>query len=331
MPVSDTKGRAFEHCVSEPIIEELKKLFPGRVVLTSRAREAQACGQNHCSKLSLDQKKKFEKSGLSIARWIATNKLHNIENIEFETQVSPLSRFLPEKSSSREIEKIELDRIPDTAGIQGDVTDIRITFFSGNKVANMNISLKHSHQALKHPRLTRVPNWIGLESTNEAKQYLKEYRAIWASFFKKGQELLPKAKKFNELKTADPTIIEENLYKPLYQLVRSFLTKNIVNETQTKHLFEFMVGRFNFIKFIDYDGQIELRDFSNIPKPSQVRIGSNKKGYIQFAFDNGWVISGRLHTATEWLKESIKFDVQPENLDAVVPATHLSVLNQEKL
>ena len=203
--------------------------------------------------------------------------------------------------------------------------------FSGNKVATLNISLKHSHEALKHPRLTRVPNWIGLESTKEARKYLQNYKDIWASFFKKGKELLPSATKFSELKSVDTHIIEEKLYKPLYQLVGNFLEKNIVNETQTKHLFEFMVGRFNFIKFVDYDGQIEIRDFSNIPKPSSIKFGYNEKGYLQFTFDNGWILSGRLHTATQWLKESIKFDMQPENLDAVIPAIHLSVHHQGTL
>ena len=207
------------------------------------------------------------------------------------------------------IEKIEIDRIPDSAGVQGDVTDIRIMLFSENKGATLNISLKHSHEALKHPRLTRVPNWIDLESTIEARKYLQDYKDIWESFFKKGKILLPEATRFNELKSVDPNMIEEHLYKPLYQLVGNFLAKNIVNEAQTKHLFEFMVGRFNFIKFVDYDGQIEIRDFSNIPKPGSVKVGFNEKGYLRLIFDNGRILSGRLHTATEWLEKSIKFDM----------------------
>jgi len=149
--------------------------------------------------------------------------------------------------------------------------------------------------------------------------------------FQKRQRTASRSNKIQRIKISYPKIIEENLYKPLYQLVGNLLAENIVNETQTKHLFEFMVGRFNFIKFVDYDGEIEIRDFSNIPKPGSVKVGYTEKGYLQFTFDNGWILSGRLHTATEWLKESIKFDMQPENLDAVVPAIHLSVNHQETL
>jgi hypothetical protein len=331
LPVSDTRGRSFEHCVSKSIFSELQKLFPGRVFLTSRAREAQSTGLKHCNNLSKEQKNRFEKSGLEIAKWLAKNKFSNTNDMKFETQIGQLSNFLPKKTSTETIEKIELDRIPDSAGVQGDVTDIRLTLFSENKVATLNISLKHSHEALKHPRLTRVPNWISLESTTEARKYLEDYKEIWASFFKKGKLILPGAKRFSELKSVDANIIEANLYKPLYQLVGNFLAKNIVNEFQTKHLFEFMVGRFNFIKFVDYDGQIEIRDFSNIRKPSSVKVGYTEKGYLQFTFDNGWMLSGRLHTATEWLKESIKFDMQPENLNDVVPAIHLSTHQQGTL
>jgi hypothetical protein len=92
-----------------------------------------------------------------------------------------------------------------------------------------------------------------------------------------------------------------------------------------------LVGRFNYIKFIDHNGKVEIRDCSNIPSPSSVKIGYTEKGYLQFSFDNGWILSGRLHTATQWLKESIKFDMQPTNLDSVVPAVCISNRIQKTL
>ena len=88
-------------------------------------------------------------------------------------------------------------------------------------------------------------------------------------------------------------------------------------------MFEFMVGRVDYIKFVDRDGIIEVRDFSRIPSPKSVKIEYRK--YLYFKFDNGWIISGRLHTATEWLKKSIKFDLQPVNLDSLVPPTPINV------
>jgi len=96
-------------------------------------------------------------------------------------------------------------------------------------------------------------------------------------------------------------------------------------------MFKFFVGCFNYIKFIDHAGQVEIRDCSNIPSPNSVNIGYNKKGYLQFSFSNGWILSGRLHNATQWLSESIKFDMQPENLDIVIPASYISNQAQRTL
>ena len=259
------------------------------------------------------------------------NKFSDLSLLKFEIQNNSLMQFLAEKSKAQALEKIEIDRLPDADGVRGDVTDLRINIYTGNRIATLNISLKHKHQALKHPRLTRVPNWIGLESTIEAKKYLDAYNEIWESFFRKGRQLLPEAKRFNELKAKDEFFIEKNLYEPLYHLVGDFLEKNIFSEMQVVKLFEFLVGRLSFIKFIDYGGEIEIRDFSEIPKPNSVIVGYNEKGYLYLTFSNGWRISGRLHTATEWLKPSIKFDMQPVNLDEVIPAIRLYSRFQETL
>lgn len=297
MTLSDRHGRAFEYCVTESILSELKMLY-SKVKITTRAKDSQIKGKEHFEKLSEEERKQYKMSGKKIASWLVVNRFKQIEKVE----------------------EVELDRIPDTEGIEGDVTDIRIKFFSENGVIDVNISLKHQHEALKHPRLTRVPLWIGLdENTEEAKQYEIDYEDIWKTFFEKGKKLSPKAERFRELKAIKPSFIEDNLYKPLYFLVKTFLEKNITNSLKVQHMFDFMVGKFDFVKFIDHDGKIEIRDFSAITKPNSVKIEYKDGDYLYMQFDNGLRISGRLHTATEWLKESIKFDMQPVNLDSVVP------------
>lgn len=331
MPLSDMYGRAFEFSVTKSILLELEKLYPGKIKVTSRAREAQRYGRDQFERLTGEQKKQFEKSGRKIAEWLVENKLKNIEKLKFEKAIGTLSSYLRSRAknpTSGKIDRVELDRIPDIAGVRGDVTDIRIKFFSKDGVATVNVSLKHRHEALKHPRLTRVPAWIGLVGTKEAREYRKAYENIWSTFFEKGKKLSPNAKRFRELKAVDPNFVEENLYKPLYTLVASFLQQNIANPSQVQQMFDFMIGKFDYVKFVDHDGEIEVRDFSNIPKPSSVKIEYEGSGYLYFQFDNGWRLSGRLHTATEWLKKSIKFDLQPLNLDSVVPAIHISTFSQ---
>jgi len=323
MPVSDRFGRAFEYCVTKAIFSRLKELYPEKVKMTSRAKSAQRHGQEQFAGLADRQKRQFERSAAKIAEWLAKNKLQNIEEMKFQKSGGTLTAFLGKGPKSGKIISVEVDRIPDVAGVRGDVTDVRIKFFSKDGVATVNISLKHRHEALKHPRLTRVPAWVGLANTKEEKKYREAYEDVWTSFFQKGKKLSASAKRFRELKAVDPTFIEENLYKPLYALVANFLKQNVRSPSQVQQMFDFMVGKFGYIKFVDLDGEIEVRDFSDIPKPNSVKIEYKRGGYLYLKFDNGWEISGRLHTATEWLKKSIKFDMQPCNLDSVVPAIYI--------
>jgi hypothetical protein len=329
MPLSDRYGRAFEHCVTEFVFSRLRELYPpGKAKMSARAKEMRHHGQAQFQNLTEEQKKQFERSGRKIAGWLVENKLKNIEEMKFEKPSGTLSGFMSKEPTSGKTDNAVLDRIPDIAGVRGDVTDIRINLFSKEGVVSVNVSLKHRHEALKHPRLTRVPEWIGLGNAKEGKLYLRTYEKIWSTFFRKGKELSANAERFRELKAINPNFVDENLYKPLYNLVAGFLRQNAVSSSQVQQMFDFMVGKFDYIKFVDHDGQIEVRDFSDILTPKSVKIEYEEGGYIYFQFDNGWRISGRLHTATQWLKKSIKFDVQPVNLDSVVPATYISTFSQ---
>jgi hypothetical protein len=301
MTLSERYGTAFEYCVTSTIFARLAELYPRKVIMTHVTEDMQLRGQSIFEDLPAMQKNVFEHSAQKIVEWLINNKLKTIA----------------------EVERVEIDRISDTAGVKGDVTDIRIRLFSEEGEAVINISLKHRHKALKHPRLTRVPEWIGLAKTKEDEQYKDAYDGVWAIFFEKAKMLSPLAKKFRELTAIDPAFIEENLYKPLYTLVKNFLKTNIRNSDQVKKLFEFMVGKFDYVKFIEHNGKIEIRDFSRLPKPNSVRIEYEGGDYLKFHFDNGLSLSGRLHTATEWLRRSIKFDIQPINLDSVVPAIYI--------
>ncbi len=231
-----------------------------------------------------------------------------------------------EGQSVKQIFGVQVDRLSDVEGVGGDVTDVRVEFFSEGNAIPVNISLKHMHTALKHPRLTRVPQWIGKVDPRKAREYEVNYEGIWSSFFKKCNEILPAAQRFREVKAVEPDSIEKHLYKPLYALVRDFLSENTNSPTQVVELFDFLVGKYEYIKFINHDDKIEIRDFSNIPKPQTVKITYSGTGYLQFNFSNGWKLSGRLHTASKWLsKKPIKFDVQPRNLDELVPAIYIPI------
>lgn len=322
MPISDALGRAFEYFVAESILSECKRLFPNKVSLTQRAKDMQQRDQKRLNSITHLQRTHFQTSGAKIARWLTENKLKKIEEMTFE-KMKTLTNYLSRETAYEGVEKVEIDRIPDVAGVKGDVTDIRIKVFSKDRIATLNVSIKHRHEAFKHPRLTRVPEWIGLTGTKEGKEYLKAYEQIWEAFFQKSKMLLPIAQRFRELKAIDQDFIEVNLYRPLYKLVGNFIKNNAKRPNQVQQMFSFLVGTYDYIKFIDHDGKIEVRDFSRTTKPNSITVEYKEGGYIYFQFDNGWRLSGRLHTATEWLKKSIKFDIQPTNLDSVVPPTYI--------
>ena len=56
-----------------------------------------------------------------------------------------------------------LAAMPDNAGVKGDVRDIRITIYASESKKEMlrelGISCKNNHEAVKHPRITEVPDF----------------------------------------------------------------------------------------------------------------------------------------------------------------------------
>ncbi|MEM1590038.1 MAG: HaeIII family restriction endonuclease, partial [Candidatus Bathyarchaeia archaeon] len=277
MPISDALGRAFEYCVTEAIFAECQKLFPNKVHLSSRAKDMQQRDRERLDVVDYFQRMRFQSSGAKIARWLAENKLKKIEEITFE-RAKTLTTYIVKEAAYESIEKVEIDRIPDVAGVKGDVTDIRIKVFLKGSIATVNVSLKHRHEALKHPRLTRVPEWIGLAGTKEEREYLKAYEQIWEDFFQKGKALLPSAQCFRDLKSVDPDFIEVNLYRPLYRLVGNFIQNNAKTSAQVQRMFNFLVGTSDYVKFIARNGRTEIRDFSKTTKPNSVKVEYKGEG-----------------------------------------------------
>jgi len=276
------------------------------VTLTERAKNSQRDNLKIFERLPAPRKHNYKTCGELLSSWLLSKKI----------DVAGLK-------------SVEIDRLPDIAGVTGDVTDIRIKI---NGTEEINLSLKNVHPALKHPRLTRVPTWVGISpSSSEEKRYLGGYNLIWGNFIAGTKNDFPGAAAFNEVKERDAEYINNYLYLPLCSLVCEFLKKNATSPEQVAHMFRFFVGIRDFIKVINFEDRIEVRDFSQIKTPGKVTITQEpgKKNYIFFEFDNGWVISLRLHTAsTLIMSKSIKFDVQSSNLDELISPI---ILNKSQL
>lgn len=281
MPVSNTYGRTFEYIICKRLEKEIPNLS-----FSTRARNEQEKDKPLYNGLPENIRNTHKDSAKQISKWILTQ----FESIQNST-------------------KVNIDRLPDSEGVKGDVTDIRIT----TEIEVINISLKHNHYALKHPRLTKVPQWINVSDTYALSNYKKEYKEIWENIIIDAGKHIPGILLFNELNSISGDYINRNIYRPLYKLVANFLDSNIKDSTQVSKMFYFLVGNCNFVKIIDLRKEIVVLNFIDIPAPQKVKITHPQNGYLRMEFDNDWILNLRLHTASSKLKsKSIKFDVRAE-------------------
>ncbi len=273
MPRSNDMGRAYEFALCNQIIDNFKNVY-----LTNRTEAEQQRDAEHFNSLSHNTKIEYIQSAKLVCEKWLIKKIHPAE-------------------------LYTLDRLPDRAGVNGDVTDIRMV----SDFDTINISLKHNHDALKHPRLTRIPNWIGLNS--DAK-YREIHDKIWDDFFVLAKKLNPGATLFRDLIAVDEEFINNYLYNPFCSFITEYLSDNSTSIQAVQNMFDFLVGTYDFYKIIDYRDHIKIQDFINIPKPTSVSIFQTDRSHIAMNFNNGVTLDLRLHTASSRLISSVKFDVR---------------------
>lgn len=99
-------------------------------------------------------------------------------------------------------------------------------------------------------------------------------------------------------------------------MVIDFLNMHVKGE-KVNTLFRFLVGNLSFYKVISYSNKLVILEYSELPMPKAVVASIVKDSYVKLAFDNGWTINMRLHTASSRIGNnvSLKFDSQPENCE----------------
>lgn len=283
MTIPNRQGRAFEYIVCKELSSLNKHL-----IFTKNAEKDQERDRKHFINCAENIKKSYKISSVIISKWVA-------------------ERFNLQKASN-----VFLDRFTDQKGIEGDVTDVQLNI-DGNII---NLSIKHQHEALKHPRLSRVPNWINVTDIRIKNEYKEKLNSIWDNIILFAEEIKKGAITFKELDDVDKDFRFKKIYSPLCNHVMNFLINNITNSKQVKNLFFFMVGSSEFFKIIDYKDSIKILDFSGIVSPTKVAISHPQDHYLYMDFNNRWLLSFRLHTASSRIKErSIKFDVKAEKME----------------
>ena len=198
---------------------------------------------------------------------------------------------------------ITIDRFNDNSG---SVSDLSIN--------NVNFSIKHNHDALKHPRPYSLAQQCGFaKGSNEDKIHRKNMFAVSNDY----RNALNELTKYNQ---------DKNLLFKLYENVNQVCVQSLnewlkININSALNFFNFIVGT-NFYKIIVKEDKnvpiIEIQDFLNVPQPSNFvcRTDPNRKNYINIKFNHDWVIDLRLHNAATNIELdqkkqlSLKFDAR---------------------
>lgn len=282
--ISDQNGRSFEYS----IVTEFAKQ-PG-VSLTERAIADQSRDKSKFDTLPAELRHRFE---------IAAAAIVNILTMKEYFIAGSL-----------------IDRLPDTDAMAGDVTDIRLTLKNGKPI---NLSIKNNHHALKHQRPPSLMQQLGFpKKSAEDLTYRRDLQNAFNDFYRAAGGISATAENFRDIEALSPGFIDSNLYGPVCDLVFRNLKHFLQNQDCCRKFFTFLVGNTDYIKIVLSGESLEITDFYAIPAPTQCEVTQNpaQRSYIYLHFNNGWIISLRLHTASSRMGSygdtpSTKFDTQP--------------------
>lgn len=213
----------------------------------------------------------------------------------------------------------------DEEGEKGDVRDILIV--RGESGWEIGLSVKHNHFAVKHSRLSSSidfgDKWYGIPCSLN---YWKVVNPIFAF-------LLEEKKK--RTKWSDLPDKEHTVYFPLLSaFMDEIKVANQVDPFFPKRMVEYLLGKYDFYKVISVDSKkttniqaFNLRGTLNqssrtrdpeiiIPVaelPDElvaVKMKRNTNTTVELYLNNGWQFSFRIHSASTYVENSLKFDIQ---------------------
>jgi hypothetical protein len=197
----------------------------------------------------------------------------------------------------------EVDRLIDDPNSVADVV------VSTGKIT-LELSLKHNHQALKHPRPYSFAQFCGYSTGSvEDLQHRKLMEAVVTNF----RSSVGSVGLFNQCKGTDI----DNLYFGVCNSCATSLNGWAKSNTAVaSNLFKFLVstGYYKVIVETRSGVVVKVQDYFSIPTPSAVACSVSGNRFI-LTFNNGWVINLRIHTASSRISAkgnqlSLKFDAQ---------------------
>ena len=234
-------------------------------------------------------------------------------------------------------DKLILEFQKDESGEDGDVRDIVIR--RDDKEWEIGLSIKHNHDAVKHSRLSHVldfgKEWYGIPCSDK---YWADIAPVF-DFIKR-----EKNKKTKWSGLADK---EGDVYVPLLQAFLDEVSKAYSEDASVAvKMFEYLVGIKDYHKIVSRDDKrlTLIHTFNlhgTLNKSSEAKVSAfevlkselpmeilsmrfkkNSNTTVEIYMDNGWAFSFRIHSASELVQPSLKFDVQ-------FISTPVSVMNIE--
>ena len=297
---SNVFGRAYEYICIETLNEEINKHRKSSIEESSTYEIAKDCWNI----IDKETKENFKQSALT-----ATYSIFDLEPM------------IIEKGQDCLILKMQKDQ-------EGEIGDVRdIIIIRNAEKWEIGLSIKHNHFAVKHsrlgPKLDFGERWYGIKCSDE---YWKEIAPIFE---------LTNSQKELGLKWSDLEDKENDVYVPLLNAFINEIKRNADKYSDLpKKLVEYLLGEFDFYKVISIDSkkitQIQtynLRGTLNKPskkeKPKTIipiaklpnRIVNidfkpESKNTVELYMNEGWQFSFRIHNASTYVENSLKFDIQ---------------------
>lgn len=308
MPSQVENGKAFEYAIALAYYDYLKSIS----VLTWLHEDSSLQNGRRCYEIQEDDKQ---------------NEFYLAAQKTIETMVAIEPGLVSAKNSS---DFLSIRLASDAEGIIGDVRDVIFSRPNNSMGWEIGISAKNNHDAVKHSRLSPKIDfgneWMDFPCSPN---YFSEIQPVF-DYLKSIKTNNPKTK-WEDLGCSK----SEDVYVPLLKAFRKEmlrLTKS--NPIASANLLQYLIGRKPFYKVIKEDNKkiVVVKAFNiggklnqtvngkkpivktdTIKLPTRVielEFKEESNTTLMMILDEGWQISFRIHSASTYIENSLKFDIQ---------------------
>ena len=308
MPSQVENGKAFEYAIALAYYDYLKSIS----VLTWLHEDSSLQNGRRCYEIQEDDKQ---------------NEFYLAAQKTIETMVAIEPGLVSAKNSS---DFLSIRLASDAEGIIGDVRDVIFSRPNNSTGWEIGISAKNNHDAVKHSRLSPKIDfgneWMDFPCSPN---YFSEIQPVF-DYLKSIKTNNPKTK-WEDLGCSK----SEDVYVPLLKAFRKEmlrLTKS--NPIASANLLQYLIGRKPFYKVIKEDNKkiVVVKAFNICGKLNQTVNGKKpivktdtiklptrvielefkeeSDTTLMMILDEGWQISFRIHSASTYIENSLKFDIQ---------------------